>query len=200
MFKLDESVAKTVASSIGKVEKSELSQTEVFLLVTEQYKLCKTEEQRKDLTVELKKVVESKTKFSSTKATYTRIFNLSSKYTEMFVLAKADLLHYVTLSKLVKIMYYVYNNEAYTTKDYKEVQSKVASVYKEGMGAYSYNNLIDALVHSLREQYHITLTDDDKVIEVNYESVASSVSKLSVDDKLKLLEMLQVELAYDEVA
>ena len=197
---LNVDVAKVIANSIGKVERSELSQTEVFLLVTEQYKQCKTDASRKDLTAELKKVVDKKTKFSSTKATYTRIFNLSSKYTEMFVLSKAELLHYNTLSKLVKIMYYVYSNDAYSTTDYKTVQDRVASVYKDGMGEYSYNNLIDALVTTLREQYHITLTDDDKVIQVSYESVASSVHKLSIEDKERLLDLLTSELLIERVA
>lgn len=141
--------------------------------------------------------IELTTKSINVQNALKRVARLAFNYVDMQVICKFDSVEYSNIRALVVILKHIDKN---FTESSKLVRNGIKSLYETGMSTHRYNGVIVEHIKQLKAKYKVNITDDDKVIEVNYESVASSVSKLSVDDKLKLLEMLQVELAYDEVA
>ena len=141
--------------------------------------------------------IELTTKSINVQNALKRVARLAFNYVDMQVICKFDSVEYSNIRALVVILKHIDKNFPESSK---LVRNGIKSLYETGMSTHRYNGVIVEHIKQLKAKYKVNITDDDKVIEVNYESVASSVSKLSVDDKLKLLEMLQVELAYDEVA
>jgi len=167
----------------------ELSKSEVFSSSYELFKGSKKVD-RDSILKSLKQVVTEATKISTTRAYYTRIFSLARDYVDYNVFINLEVLHYETVAKVVKIIKYLKKNDTISNAELKEIKESIVSVWVDGLGAYSYNNLMDNKVHELKEEYKLKEQEDEFVFIDMYNMVEGNIGKMNNEQLLKLQELI----------
>ena len=148
------------------------------------YNVLKTKETRGEVSKALWEASKN-IKSDNQRRSFVSMYKMASAYCDINTVCNYSLIEWTTLKRVVS--QYKYVTSKYKEEDVSSFTSRVSNVYSKDMGSFRYNNALMAMLDTLKEEYTI-------VSNVEYTKVENEVSKLSVEDKRKLIAKLLLEV------
>ena len=122
------------------------------------------------------------------------VVNMAKDYVGSKLFTKILDMRWYNLKALVALIRYI--NKEHGVGKVKSIKTKISNVGRTNKGVTDYNNALDVLIKSIKDEYKVVITDDSTVLTKNVKALYNG---LTVEQKKELLDMLLNDMAQDDV-
>lgn len=113
------------------------------------------------------------------------VVNMAKDYVGSKLFTKILDMRWYNLKALVALIRYI--NKEHGVGKVKSIKTKISNVGRTNKGVTDYNNALDVLIKSIKDEYKVVITDDSTILTKNVKALYNG---LTVEQKKSLLDLL----------